>query len=160
MSATDGIQVSIKVLPAVRVLSLRATMPTYRSQKALWETVCGFAQAHSIAIAGPCFTLYHDDEYRPSDVDLEVCLPIADDAVVPKDTGNVVDKILPAVARAATTIHLGSFDKIPPVYDALHEWIKAQNERAIGPDREVCLVMDLNDTTEESFVTEIQVELA
>ncbi|KAJ0390793.1 hypothetical protein ATCC90586_011923 [Pythium insidiosum] len=159
MSASE-LQVTIKAVPAVRVLALRATMPTYRSQTALWDKVCGFATAHSLAITGPCFTLYYDPEYRPSDVDLEVCLPIATDAAVPKDTGDIVDKTLPALPRAASTIHHGTFDKIPAVYDALHQWIVEHKERAIGPDREVCLVMDLNDTTEESFVTEIQVEIA
>ncbi|TMW61212.1 hypothetical protein Poli38472_013675 [Pythium oligandrum] len=160
MPSTPSSSVTIKSIEAVRVISLRAIVANYRAQSALWDRVCAFANAHGIAIAGPCLTVYFDPDYKESDVDLEVCLPIADDAVVPVDTKEFRVRTLGVIPRAACVTHLGSYSRLPPTYTALFEWLGVHGERVNGPLREVYLAMNPDDTTEESYVTEIQAPLA
>ncbi|KAG1684172.1 hypothetical protein DVH05_011822 [Phytophthora capsici] len=149
----------VKNLPEVRVLALRAVIPNYRAQRTLWDQVLTFARAQGLVIAGPCLTIYDDEGYKEKDVDVEVCLPIAKDAHVDEAgaaTVSIVDRTLPSAPRAASLVHLGSYDNLNPSYMTLYEWIGKQGLRPNAPVREVYLRMNIEDTSEKSFVTEIQ----
>ncbi|KAL3664466.1 hypothetical protein V7S43_010786 [Phytophthora oleae] len=153
----------IKNLPEVRVLALRAVIPNYRAQRTLWDQVLAFARAQGLAIAGPCLTIYYDQSYKEKDVDAEVCLPIANDVQVDEDavaTTSIVHRRLPVVPQAASLVHLGSYDTLNPSYTKLYKWIGKQGLHPNAPVREVYLRMDIEDTSEESFVTEIQQPVA
>ncbi|KAG1684179.1 hypothetical protein DVH05_011829 [Phytophthora capsici] len=118
-----------------------------------------FARAQGLVIAGPCLTIYYDEGYKEKDVDAEVCLPIAKDAHVDEAgaaTVSIVDRTLPSAPRAASLVHLGSYDTLNPSYMTLYEWIGKQGLRPNAPVREVYLRMNIEDTSEKSFVTEIQ----
>ncbi|KAG6960192.1 hypothetical protein JG688_00009717 [Phytophthora aleatoria] len=150
---------SIKNLPEVRVLSLRAVIPNYRAQKTLWDQVLVFSRARGLDIAGPCLTIYYDQGYKEKDVDAEVCLPIAKDATVDEtaaSTSSISVRTLPAVPRAASLVHLGSYDALNPCYLKLYEWVDKEGLRPNAPVREVYLRMNIEDVSEKSFVTEIQ----
>ncbi|OWZ10545.1 hypothetical protein PHMEG_00016599 [Phytophthora megakarya] len=153
----------IKDLPEIRVLALRAVIANYRAQRTLWDQVLSFSRAHGLSIAGPCLTIYYDEGYKEKDVDAEVCLPIAKDATVDEDAASkssITVRTLPAVARAASIVHLGSYDKLPASYTKLYEWINKEGLRPDATVQEVYLRMDIEDTSEKSFVTEIQQPLA
>ncbi|KAG7376596.1 hypothetical protein PHYBOEH_001465 [Phytophthora boehmeriae] len=151
----------VKHVPEARVVSLRAVIANYRAQKALWEQVLAFSRAQGLSVAGPCFCIYYDQGYKEKDVDAEVCLPIAKDAEVnDKETSSISVRTLPAVARAASVVHVGSYDDLNPVYSKLYAWIGKEGLRPNAPVREVYLRMDSQDTSEKSFVTEIQQPVA
>ncbi|KAH7487725.1 hypothetical protein PRIC1_011715 [Phytophthora ramorum] len=153
----------VKNLPEVRVLALRAVIANYRAQRTLWDQVLAFSRAHGLAIAGPCLTIYYDQGYKEKDVDAEVCLPIAKDAQVNEEAAllaPITVRTLPAVARAASLVHLGSYDELNPSYVELYEWIGKEGLRPNAPVREVYLRMDSEDSSEKSFVTEIQQPVA
>lgn len=162
--------VIIKAIPAIRVISLRATTANYRAQTHQWKQVTTFCEQHAIEIAGPCFTDYYDQCYKETDVDLEVCLPIHADAALPAPAseseaaaavwGDIQLRTTPAFPRAAAITHNGNYDGLPAAYEALFGWIKENNERPCGPAREVYLKMDPTDKSEASFVTEILQPLA
>ncbi|KAG7376846.1 hypothetical protein PHYPSEUDO_012657 [Phytophthora pseudosyringae] len=154
---------AIKELPEVRVLALRAVIANYRAQTTLWDQVLAFSRAHGFAIAGPCLTIYYDQGYKEKDVDAEVCLPVAYDAEVDEDaasTASITVRTLPAVPRAASLVHLGSYDALNPSYQNLYEWIGKEGVRPNAPVREVYLRTDIEDASEKSFVTEIQQPVA
>lgn len=164
VSSSAEVAVTITPFAEVRVISLRAVLENYRAQKHLWSEVTAFCEKHGIAITGACFTIYYDMEYKEKDVDAEVCLPIKGDAAIPSSEdaswGNIQVRVLPAIARAAVTTYVGNYDGLPPVYHALYTWISANGHTPHGPVREVYLAMNPEDTSEKSFVTQLQQPLA
>ncbi len=67
--------VTIKNLPEVTVASYRLTIPNY---DALYEVApkMGKIMTKAGAVCSEpayCFNIYHDDEYRETDIDIEIC---------------------------------------------------------------------------------------
>lgn len=150
--------VIIKSVPAVRVLALRRVAENYGAQKDMWPVVFGAADAVSATATGPIFTVFYDQGFKERDVDMEVCVPIDDDAVVPEDKlpdGVHVFETAPAPRVAAIT-HVGPMATISATYGKLYAWIAAEKLRPAGSVREVFLKMDPSDPTEAGNVTEIQ----
>lgn len=93
---------------------------------------------------------YHDKEFNPEKVDVEVCWPVADTALA--------TKTLPAV-RAATCMHVGPYSGLESVCGAVYAWINQNGYRAVTPMREVSF-NDPQVTPPEQLVTEIIIPLA
>jgi effector-binding domain-containing protein len=147
-------EVVIKEVPALRVAALRGVVETYSAQGSLWNQLEAHLQQGGIKPIGPCFTIDHNEEYRPQDVDLEVCEPV--DAPL-DDTGSVRIYNLPAVSQMASTIHHGSYEGLSAAYQAFMTWIQANGYRIAGPNREIYL-RNLADhgVTPDDLVTEMQ----
>ena len=64
--------ISIKPIPEYQVLSLRRVVPDYYSEGDLWKELSAFARAQKIEITGSTFSIYHDTEFRETDVDIIV----------------------------------------------------------------------------------------
>ena len=71
--------VVIKKVDAVKVASVRDVVPTPPDQGGLWGELEGYLAMQRVRPNGACFTLYHDEEYKERDWDLEVCEPIMDE---------------------------------------------------------------------------------
>ncbi|RLN79484.1 hypothetical protein BBJ28_00009267 [Nothophytophthora sp. Chile5] len=150
----------IKVLPELRVLSLRAVLPNYPAQGELWRQIFTFAKAHDVVITGPSFAINHTKDGKQSEVDVEVCLPIATNIQVSEEPPLLV-RDLPAVPRAATAIHIGSYDGLCNVYPKLFAWIATEGLSPAGPSREVYVQRSSgNGTDDQPNLTEIQLPLA
>jgi effector-binding domain-containing protein len=86
--------------------------------------------------AGPPYGRYH--AFGPEEVDLEIGIPVtwpAPDLAELAEThpGEVGSSQLPG-GEAAITVHRGSYDGLPAVYDELHEWIHAHGrDEGRGP---------------------------
>lgn len=145
--------VVIKNVEAVKVASIRDVVPTPPEQGGLWGELEGYLATQRVRSNGACFTLYHDDEYKERDWDLEVCEPITD-AVA--ESPRVKVRTLPA-ASVACAIHNGPFVTINEAYAAIGKWIDASGYRIVGPSREHYLRMAKNGSqTDPDTVTEIQ----
>lgn len=86
--------------------------------------------------AGPPFALYHDPEYREEDMDVEACVPTARLL-----EGN--EEVKPGKlegGKAASTLHMGPYDRISGAYGELMTWITENGYRPKSPCREVYLV--------------------
>ncbi|TYZ67502.1 hypothetical protein PybrP1_003725 [[Pythium] brassicae (nom. inval.)] len=156
--ASDSVP-SVKAIQEVRIISIRSTVENYRAQSALWTKLTAFCTHHSIAIAGACFTMYYDKDFKPKDVDLEVCLPIAADVALPTSDanasggagwGDISVRTLPAVERAAAITHIGSYNGLPSAYNTFYRWIGENHLEPTDCVREVYLVMDTADASESS----------
>jgi effector-binding domain-containing protein len=147
--------VVIKKIEPLKVASLRGVVPTPPEQGVLWRELEGYLAMHRVRGIGPCLSLYHDDEYREQDWDIEVCAPIAEDVPPSK---RIAVQVLPSMAAMACTIHEGPFVTIGEAYDAVMRWVDENGYQIIGPVREVYLKeAEHGSQTDPGTVTEIQV---
>ena len=155
--------VIVKKVEPQLVASVRGVVPTPSEQGPLWGQLGAYLSQHE-ATTGPCFTIYHDPEYKERDWDLEVCEPLG--AAIP---GNECVRVyeLPGAETVACTIHHESFVTISEAYEAISKWLAANGYRIVGPCREVYLreAQHVNQTdsttvsvsqTDPDTVTEIQ----
>ena len=145
--------VVIKNVEAVKVASIRDVVPTPPEQGGLWGELEGYLASQRVRSNGACFTLYHDEEYKERDWDIEVCEPITDEVA---ESRRVKVRTLPA-ATMACTIHNGPFATLNEAYTAIGKWIDANGYRILGPSREIYLRPAKNGSqTDPDTVTEIQ----
>jgi effector-binding domain-containing protein len=145
--------VVIKSVDAVKVASVRDVVPTPPDQGGLWGELEGYLAMQHVRPNGACFTLYHDEEYKERDWDLEVCEPITDELT---ESRRVKVRALPA-ATMACAVHNGPFTTINEAYAAIGKWIDANGYHIVGPCREVYLKPAKNGSqTDPDTVTEIQ----
>ena len=152
-------EVVVKKVPAMRVASVRDTIPTYSQQDSLWGELESYLGQNEIHPAGPCFTLYHDAEYKERDVDAEACEPVG---LATHGKGRVVVRELPAVESMASVVHKGTFGTLDQAYQAILSWIQANGYRVVGSDREVYLHTSNGPARQDdpSYVTEVQIPVA
>lgn len=146
--------VVIKNTDEMKIASVRDVVPTPPDQVGLWHELEGYLTQKHVQPNGPCFALYHDEEFKEVNWDLEVCEPIGADLNV---TSRINVQTLPAVASMASTIHNGPFRTIGEAYSAIGKWISENGYRIVGPCREIYLREAENISQDDpDTVTEIQ----
>jgi DNA-binding transcriptional MerR regulator len=152
MSTYDVI---LKKIEPIKVVTIRDTLPNPPAQRSLWEELMAFIYQNGIRMNGTPMAIYHDDETRDGDWDIEVAMPIAND-VTPTNRINVYT--LPTVEKMACVVHAGSFATIGEAYDALAKWIDMNGYQIVGPSRELNLKMPENpeDQNDSNTVNELQ----
>jgi DNA-binding transcriptional MerR regulator len=146
--------VIIKSVDEIKAASLRGVVPTPPEQGLLWQELEEYLAQQHVSPTGACFTLYHDDEYKERDWDIEVCEPIDAELATMK---RVKVQTLPAVKALACTIHNGPFVTIGEAYNAIGKWITDNHYRIVGPCREIYLHTNENGgQNDPDTVTEIQ----
>lgn len=151
MSAYDVIT---KEVDPIKVATVRGVVPTPPDQGRLWGRLETYLRKHDVESRDPCFSLYHDDEYKEKDWDIEVCAPIKGDA---PETEQVKVRSLPKVETMACVVHHGPFVTISDAYDALMKWIDENGYQIVGPGREVYLrTANGGSQTDPETITEVQ----
>lgn len=151
-------EVVIKAVPAQRVASIRAIVPTYPDQDPLWRELEAYLKQQRIPATIPCFAMYHDADYRERDIEVEVCAPVETSA----QGGNARVKIYdqPAVATVASLVHRGPLQKLHEAYGVLMQWLEMNGYRVAGPNRDVYVHYTFPIRQDDpSYVTEIQVPI-
>jgi DNA-binding transcriptional MerR regulator len=128
--------VVIKSVDEITFASVRDTVPLPSEQGGLWRELEGYLALSRVRPVGTCFALYHDEEYKERDWDIEVCEPLNDEL---SESERVKVRTLPAVESMAYTVHNGSFATISDAYNAIGKWINDNGYRIVGPCREVIL---------------------
>jgi DNA-binding transcriptional MerR regulator len=119
----------------------------------LFGELHGELDRNGVAAAGPHIALYEPSEDPAAPITVMYAVPIDAD-VVTSDRVQVVD--LPAVDRAAVTVHRGSMARIEDGYRALMRWADETGEQIDGFSREIYLDMAGDP---ETWVTELQFAL-
>lgn len=152
--AMSTYDVVLKKVESVRVVSVRGIVATPPEQGILWQELESYLSKHKVQPEGPCFSLYHDDEYKEKDWDIEVCEPLSSEL---RESERVKVHQLPGVETMACVLHQGPFVTIGSAYDAVMKWIGESGYQITGPAREVYLREAKHGNQDDpNTVTEIQ----
>jgi DNA-binding transcriptional MerR regulator len=150
----------VKEIPAMRVISGRRT--------GTYEEVCsGVSTAlmgiifspenrrNGVTITGPCMSLCYDGEYRETDADIEMAIPVQGQVVVPDPSFSV--RILPAV-KVVSVVYRGPYDHegFSVAFGNVFRFAAEHGLETTGPDRQVYL-NDPGTTPAEELLTEVQI---
>ena len=144
------------VVPAMTIVALRGTVPTYADEGQLWARMRPLLEAQSITPIGPCGAIEHDDQYVEQDVDLSIFLPVAPGTRVeaPLEIFDLPERdCLVALVR-------GSYDQISEAHDLINARIVADDLAVATGESVACRAFNLYLTTpeevgEEALVTEV-----
>ncbi len=152
-----NVNVSLKHIPSYSVLSLRKIIPDYFAEKQLWGEMTYFIKNNNVKVTNELdFAMYHDQEYKESDVDVEVCVTV-------KSTGENVHHFTymqtEEVPIMACTMVYGAFENIATAYLAFAEWLSNHNMYSMtdNPNRQICHRGPWNEENPENYLTEIQI---
>jgi DNA-binding transcriptional MerR regulator len=149
----NKIDVVVKKVEPLKVASVRDIIPTYSQQGGMWGELEGHLATQRVRPVGPCFAIYHDEEYKERDVDAEVCEPITADLV---ESQRVHVRTLPSL-DVASAIHRGPYTQLGDAVKAVIQWTEINGYRIAGPEREIYLQPARNGSqTDPEAVTEIQ----
>ncbi|OPX69029.1 MAG: zinc-responsive transcriptional regulator [Methanoregulaceae archaeon PtaB.Bin056] len=153
----------IKEIPAMRVISGRRT--------GTYEEVCGEVsvalmavifspenQKNGVAITGPFLSLCYDSEYRETDADIEMAIPIQGPVAV-SDPRYMV-RTLPA-AKVISVVYRGPYDHdgFSVAFEKAFRYAAERGLEPTGPDRQVYL-NNPDETPAEELLTEVQIPVA
>ncbi len=134
-------EIVLKELEPVHVLSLREIAPQPEHVGAMIGD--GFAALMPVGImpTAPCFSLYHDPEFKPDHIDVEIAFPVASEVTTAPETPggrSFSHRIVPG-GKAAVTIHQGPYETIDQAYAAMGSWLDSHDLRMAGPPQEAYL---------------------
>lgn len=148
--------VIVKELPEIIVASMRRRIPNYDAFNTIYPEMGRYMKEQKVKCAIPeyCFTMYHDGEYKESDIDVEICESVMDFG---KDSDMMQFKKLDTVKTAACVIHKGPYSTIGLAYGTVMKWIEGNGYESIGLPRESYIDGIWNKADAEEWITEIQI---
>ncbi len=148
--------VEIKGLPEVIVASMRTVVPGYDAYFDIVPKMGEYMQSVGAVCREPayCFTIYHDGEYRESDIDVEICEAVEAPC---RESEKVKFKSIPSVPEAACLRHRGPYDTLRETYNRLFTWIHENGFEVVDNPRESYLDGIWNREDPQEWLTEIQV---
>lgn len=149
----------IKEVPALRVIAKRDKGSYGETVGRLIGDLCGILfqpenQRNMVKMAGPCMAIYHDQEYKEKDADIEVAIPITGRIEV--DAGAEVKSL--AGAKVLAVVHKGSYETLHLTYKEIFNYMMKSGIEFAGPMRELYL-NDPAKTPVEELMVEIQVPI-
>jgi predicted transcriptional regulator YdeE/DNA-binding transcriptional MerR regulator len=159
-SSDQTFPVVLKSAPDYLIASIRDWLPSIDVLPG-WQSV-QLKAVHSqlekcgLLIKGPDLLIYHQDEFREVDLDVEVGTIICEadhQAEWALKDESIRTRILPGAQEIATTIHTDRVGPRSEVYASLARWTQSNGFRSIGPWRE--LTHQQHDT-EVTRVFEVQ----
>ncbi|UUX93082.1 MerR family transcriptional regulator [Methanoplanus endosymbiosus] len=150
----------IKDVPAMRVISCRRI--------GSYEEVCSEVsenlikiifnpanQKEGVKITGPFITICYDGEYRETDADIEMAVPVQGQIAIDED-GYQIRNLRPC--RVISVIYKGPYEHegFSAAYNAAFKIATEKGLETIGPERQIYL-NNPDETTPEELLTEIQI---
>lgn len=127
--------ISIKSIPSYQVLSLRKVIPDYYSEGKLWNELSEFAKQHKVEIQSDTFSIYHDEDYREENVDVELCAIVSK---VGKDIEPFKFRSTEPIPIMACTMVYGSFSNIATAYLTFAKWLQNNSQYKMkGENRQI-----------------------
>jgi effector-binding domain-containing protein len=143
-----------KKVKAQKVLSIRRKLPTYGHLSDLFTAIGPYLGQVHAPVKGPPFAILHDQEFKESDVDVELAFPLWRGV---KATGEFKSYDLEGCEMAALT-YRGPYEGIAPAYNALMRWVETNKYHIAGPNREIYLTKP-GEVNTSQYITEIQVPI-
>lgn len=152
-------EIIVKPLPAQAVAGLRQTVPTLGEMgyycQALYQTLYRTLDQLGVTPLTPEITLYHNDEYRETDLEVEVSVPIAPAELSRAAEAGLTFRELPAADLGAALIYEGPFHRLMPAILALLRYIGLHSHTPVGPLRELHLSGPAHSAAEDEDAPQV-----
>jgi DNA-binding transcriptional MerR regulator len=137
-------EIVVKSVAAMPVASLKQRVPHVDEMdyycRALTRALYGKLNAAHIAWSGPELILYHAEEYRETDLNVEACVGLAELPAATVDADEAVFfRELPGHELVASLIYEGPFVEMMPAVLELLRWVGVHRHVPVGPLRELHL---------------------
>lgn len=144
-----------KELPEVIVASMRKIMSDYNSLFSIIPPMGEEMERLGCECAQPeyCFNIYHDGEYKESNIDVEVCEAVTEKK---EDSELIQFKKIPRVELAACVLHKGDYKDFPKAYSAIVRFVEENGYKIIDNPRESYIDGVWNKDSVDEWLTEIQ----
>lgn len=159
-------EIIVKAVPAQSVASVRALCPTMSEMgfycEALYTQLYTGLKQQGLTPLQPEVTLYHNDEFRETDLDVEAAVPVALKLFNPAPpTESFIVRELPASDLTAALIYEGRLREITPAVLALLAYAGTHQHVPAGPLRELHLSGPAHADGHEpdSLVVELQLPM-
>jgi DNA-binding transcriptional MerR regulator len=148
---------TIQTLPSIIVASHREVIPNYAAIGPMCTEVIG-PEMHRLGCKCPppgyCFTVEHNKEYTPTDIDIEYCEQVEE---MGRDSAVIQFKRLPEVPMAICMAHRGPYERFYESFTELFRYIEEQGYRVVGLHRTVYVDGIWNQSDPEKWLSIIQV---
>lgn len=134
-------EVVLKELGPVKVVSLREVLSKPQDVATLITDGFSALMPAGIMPTGACFTIYHDPEFKPTEMDVEIAFPVADHVAETPNTpgGRKFTHRTVCGGKAAVTTYQGPYDQLDQVYAAVGRWMDDNDLQIAGPPQEAYL---------------------
>ena len=151
-----GIYIRRKTIPEVRVVSKREKGTYEETTLKLYQEIMDYINIieseGTVVIKGPVTGLFYDDEYKETDADIEVAVPISGEIPVHESSFEI--KTLPEI-DVISTAYKGPFYDIHRTYAQIMEYAEVHKLKLDTPSREIYLTYPELDP-DEGLSIEIQ----
>jgi DNA-binding transcriptional MerR regulator len=134
-------EVIVKKLEPLRGLAVREVVPSTQSiGELIGDALGGVFGAGLQLTAGPV-AIYHDIEFDPEHIDVEVVCPVGgyEGEPLPTPGGRKLAMETVAGGLAAVVVHVGPYEELAGAYQAIGAWIEDHGYRFAGPAQETYL---------------------
>lgn len=150
--------ISIKRIPSYQVLSLRKIIPNYYAEGELWKELGIFVEEHKIEVSNNTLSIYHDEEYKETNVDVEVCVSVKN---MGNSEGNFIYRNTEDIPIMASTMVYGDFSNIAEAYINFAKWLQQNSEYEIsGKTRQIVHRGSWNEDNPDNYLIELQIPLS
>jgi DNA-binding transcriptional MerR regulator len=149
----------IKELPKSIVASMRKVVKSYDDFFYICPEIMGKEMKRLGCVCyepSYCFNIYHDGEYRETDIDVEICERVTQ---MKEDNEIIKFREIDKVENAVCILHKGPYSKLRESYTFIFKWIEDNNYEFIDNPRESYIDGIWNKDNEEDWLTEIQVPI-
>ena len=150
---------SIQSLPEIIVASHREVIPNYAALGFLcYEKIGPEMQRLGCKCPPPgyCFTIEHNKEYKPTDIDIEYCEQVEE---MGQDSVIIQFKRLPAIAKALCMKHIGPYERFYESYTEAFRYMEEQGYKIAGHPRTCYVDGAWNQEDPEKWLSIIQIPI-
>ena len=150
---------SIESLPAVIVATHREVIPNYAALGLLCVNTIGPEMQRlgcKCPTPGYCFTIEHNQEYSPSDIDIEYCEQVEE---MGTDSSIIQFKHLNAVPKALCMKHVGPYERFYESFTEAFAYMEQHGYRLAGHPRTCYIDGAWNQEDPEKWLSIIQIPI-
>ncbi len=150
---------SIQSLPEIIVASHREVIPNYAAIGPMCVEKIGPEMQRlgcKCPPPGYCFTVEHNKEYTPTDIDIEYCEQVEE---MGHDSAIIQFKRLPAVPRALCMKHTGPYERFYESFTEAFRYIEEHGYKVAGQHRTCYIDGVWNQEDPEKWLSVIQIPI-
>ena len=150
---------SIQSLPEIIVASHREVIPNYEALGLLcYEKIGPEMQRLGCKCPPPgyCFTMEHNKEYTPTNIDIEYCEQVEE---MGTDSSIIQFKRLPAIPKVLCMKHVGPYERFYESFTELFRYMEENGYKATGQHRTCYIDGAWNQDDPEKWLSVIQIPI-